>query len=129
MGILVLLSGVIGISNIMLIVVKDRTSEIGVRRALGATPASIRGQILMESVVLTIASGMAGIILASLLLWSVNRFLDANNTSDMMFANPSVNVVVVIIALLVLVISGLLAGLIPAQNAIRIKPVDALSAE
>ncbi|MAN27407.1 MULTISPECIES: ABC transporter permease [Mesonia] len=128
-GILVLLSGVIGISNIMLIVVKDRTSEIGVRRALGATPASIRGQILMESVVLTIASGMAGIILASLLLWSVNRFLDANNTSDMMFANPSVNVVVVIIALLVLVISGLLAGLIPAQNAIRIKPVDALSAE
>jgi putative ABC transport system permease protein len=128
-GILVLLSGVIGICNIMLIVVKERTNEIGVRRALGATPWSIRGQILLESIFLTIISGMAGIILATLVLWLVNYALAAQDGSEMMFINPSVDLVTVIIALLILVISGLLAGLIPAQNAIRIKPVDALRTE
>lgn len=128
-GILVLLSGVIGISNIMLIVVKERTSEIGVRRALGATPWNIRGQILLESVFLTIISGMAGIILATGVLWLVNYVLASQDTSEMMFLNPSVDLVTVIIALVILVISGLLAGLIPAQNAIRIKPVDALRTE
>ncbi|MBW2962431.1 ABC transporter permease [Mesonia aestuariivivens] len=128
-GVLVLLSGIIGISNIMLIVVKERTNEIGVRRALGATPGTIRGQILMESIVLTIISGMAGIIFATLVLWGVNTLLDSIDSSKMMFVNPSVNIGVIIIALLILVISGLLAGLIPAQNAIRIKPVDALRTE
>ncbi|SHI89597.1 putative ABC transport system permease protein [Mesonia phycicola] len=128
-GFLVLASGVIGISNIMLIVVKERTNEIGVRRALGATPGTIRGQILMESVVLTIISGMAGIILATLVLWGINTLLDSMNSSEMMFVNPSVSIGVIIIALLILVLSGLLAGLIPAQNAIRIKPVDALRTE
>jgi putative ABC transport system permease protein len=128
-GILVLLSGVIGICNIMLIVVKERTNEIGVRRALGATPWSIRGQILLESIFLTIISGMAGIILATLVLWLVNYALAAQDSSEMMFINPSVDLVTVIIALIILVISGLLAGLIPAQNAIRIKPVDALRTE
>lgn len=128
-GILVLLSGVIGICNIMLIVVKERTSEIGVRRALGATPWNIRGQILLESIFLTIISGMAGIILATGVLWLVNYVLASQDTSEMMFLNPSVDLVTVIIALVILVISGLLAGLIPAQNAIRIKPVDALRTE
>ncbi|HIB36522.1 ABC transporter permease [Mesonia sp.] len=128
-GVLVLLSGIIGISNIMLIVVKERTNEIGVRRALGATPASIRGQILMESIVLTIISGMAGIVFATLVLLGVNSLLDSMDSAEMMFVNPSVNIGVIIIALLILVISGLLAGLIPAQNAIRIKPVDALRTE
>jgi len=128
-GILVLLSGIIGISNIMLIVVKERTNEIGVRRALGATPNSIRGQILMESIFLTIISGMAGIALATGVLWVVNSLLDTMDSSEMMFINPSVNLGVVVIALLILVLSGLLAGLIPAQNAIKIKPVDALRTE
>jgi putative ABC transport system permease protein len=128
-GILVLLSGIIGISNIMLIVVKERTKEIGIRRAVGASPWSIRAQILLESIFLTIISGMAGIVLASGLLALVNNILDGMDTSDMMFANPSVNIGVVLIALAILIISGLLAGLIPAQNAIRIKPVDALRTE
>lgn len=128
-GVLVLLSGIIGISNIMLIVVKERTNEIGVRRALGATPWAIRGQILMESVFLTIISGMAGIILATGVIWLVNFQLDQMDTSEMMFANPSVNLGVVMIALSILVISGLLAGLIPAQHAIKVKPVDALRTE
>ena len=127
-GILVLLSGIIGISNIMLIVVKERTKEIGVRRALGATPWNIRGQILMESIVLTIIPGMLGIAFATLVIYGANQMLEANGPVDM-FANPSVNLTVVLIALTILVVSGLLAGLIPAQNAIKIKPVDALRTE
>lgn len=128
-GILVLLSGIIGISNIMLIVVKERTKEIGIRRALGATPWAIRAQILMESIFLTIISGMAGIVLASGVLALVNSLMEGMDTSEMMFLNPSVDIGVVFVALIILIVSGLLAGLIPAQNAIRIKPVDALRTE
>ncbi len=128
-GILVLLSGIIGISNIMLIVVKERTKEIGIRRALGATPWSIRAQILLESIFLTIISGMAGIALSSGLLAVVDNIMDGMDTSDMMFANPSVNIGVVVSALIILIVSGLLAGLIPAQTAIKVKPVDALRTE
>lgn len=127
-GILVLLSGVIGVSNIMLIVVKERTKEIGIRRALGASPGNIRGQILTESVFLTIISGMAGIALGALFIYAINSLIEMNGPIDM-FANPSVNLGVITIALTILVISGLLAGLIPAQNAIRVKPVDALRTE
>lgn len=128
-GILVLLSGIIGISNIMLIVVKERTKEIGIRRALGATPWNIRAQVLLESIFLTIISGMAGIVLASAVLWFVNYQLGKMDTSEMMFINPSVNIGVVFIALTILIVSGLLAGLIPAQNAIKVKPVEALRTE
>jgi len=128
-GILVLLSGIIGISNIMLIVVKERTKEIGIRRALGATPWSIRAQVLLESIFLTIISGMAGIVLATAVLWLVNYQLSTVDTSEMMFINPSVNIGVVFIALTILIVSGLLAGLIPAQNAIKVKPVEALRTE
>jgi putative ABC transport system permease protein len=126
-GILILLSGVIGISNIMLIVVKERTNEIGVRRALGATPWQIRGQILFESVFLTIIAGMTGIIFATGVLAIVNALLPKG--ADIPFANPSVDLVTVFIALSILIVSGLLAGFIPAQNAIRVKPVDALRTE
>jgi len=128
-GLLVLLSGVIGISNIMLIVVKERTKEIGVRRALGATPWQIRGQILFESVFLTIFAGMAGITFATLFLYLVNYFLDSMPSEGMMFINPSVDFVTVLVALGILIIAGLVAGFIPAQNAIRIKPVEALRTE
>jgi len=128
-GVLVLLSGIIGISNIMLIVVKERTKEIGIRRALGATPWGIRMQVLLESIFLTIISGMAGIVLASGVLILVNYAMEGMDTSEMMFLNPSVNIGVVFVALIILIVSGLLAGLIPAQTAIKIKPVDALRAE
>ncbi|MFO7701517.1 MAG: ABC transporter permease [Psychroflexus maritimus] len=126
-GIMVLISGVIGISNIMLIVVKERTNEIGVRRALGATPWQIKGQILMESITLTIIAGMTGIVFATGVLILVNKFLPQN--ADLMFVNPSVDLNSIVIALIILIISGLLAGLIPAQNAIKIRPVDALRTE
>jgi len=127
-GILVLLSGVIGVSNIMLIVVKERTKEIGIRRALGATPGKIRTQILVESVFLTIISGMAGIVFGALLIYGLNYALEMTDPIDM-FANPSVNLGVITVALSILIISGLLAGLIPAQNAIKVRPIEALSTE
>lgn len=113
----------------MLIVVKERTNEIGIRRALGATPWSIRGQILTESVFLTIISGMAGIVMATGVIALINYAMTGMDTTEMMFANPSVDLGVVMTALAILVISGLLAGLIPAQNAIKVKPVDALRTE
>jgi putative ABC transport system permease protein len=128
-GTLVLLSGVIGISNIMLIVVKERTKEIGIRRALGATPANIRSQILSEALFLTIIAGMFGIAVATGLLAIVNLILDKMPSEGMMFANPTVDLTVVFIALLILICSGLFAGLIPAQTAINVKPVDALRTE
>ncbi len=127
-GSLVLISGIIGISNIMLIVVKERTKEIGIRRALGATPWSIRGQVLLESIFLTIVSGMVGISFGAFIIYLINLILDANGPVDM-FANPSVDITVVLVALTILIVSGLLAGLIPAQNAIKVKPVDALRTE
>jgi putative ABC transport system permease protein len=127
-GILVLLSGVIGVSNIMLIVVKERTNEIGIRRALGASPGIIRAQILTESVFLTIISGMAGIVFGATLIFGLNYALEMMDPIDM-FASPSVNLGVVSVALGILIVSGLLAGLIPAQNAIKLKPIEALRTE
>lgn len=129
-GTLVLISGVIGISNIMLIVVKERTKEIGIRRALGATPGAIRWQILSESIFLTIISGMFGIAVATGIIALLNMALDSMPPgNDTMFANPSVDLGVVFVALIILVGSGLLAGFIPAQTAINVKPVDALRTE
>lgn len=127
-GILVLLSGVIGVSNIMLIVVKERTKEIGIRRALGEDPWSIKLQIIMESIFLTIISGMAGITFGALFIYGINAVLEANGPVDM-FLNPSVSLGVVVAALIILMISGLLAGFIPAQSAIKVRPIDALRTE
>lgn len=127
-GILVLLSGVIGVSNIMLIVVKERTKEIGIRRALGENPWSIKLQIIMESIFLTMISGMAGISFGALVIYLINYFLETNGPVEM-FLNPSVSLGVVITALNILVVSGLLAGFIPAQSAIKVKPIEALRME
>ncbi|WP_299762822.1 ABC transporter permease [uncultured Dokdonia sp.] len=127
-GALILLSGVIGIINIMLIVVKERTKEIGVRRALGASPWNIRTQILQESMVLTMLSGMFGVAVAAGGIWLMNYFLGPSGSVEN-FANPSVHVSIAFIALLILIVSGLIAGLIPAIKATQIKPIDALRIE
>lgn len=127
-GALVLMSGIIGISNIMLIVVKERTREIGVRRALGASPWTIKSQVLQESLLLTIISGMVGISFAAFVIFIMNYILDQSGPVDN-FANPSVSMSVIFIALFILVVSGLLAGLIPANSATKMKPVDALRME
>lgn len=127
-GALVLMSGIIGISNIMLIVVKERTKEIGIRRALGATPWVVKSQILQESLILTILAGMVGISFSAAIIWVLNYLLDMNGPVEN-FANPSVSMGVVFVALFILVVSGLLAGLIPANSATKMKPVDALRIE
>ncbi|MBQ4914013.1 ABC transporter permease [Maribacter sp. MMG018] len=127
-GILVLLSGIIGVSNIMLIVIKERTKEIGIRRALGENPWSIKKQILMESIFLTIISGMTGIIFGAAFIYGINAVLDSVGPVDM-FVNPSVGIGVVAVALMILIVSGLLAGFIPAQSAIKVRPIEALRTE
>lgn len=125
-GIGTLLAGVIGISNIMLIVVKERTKEIGVKRALGAVPAQIISQIVLEAVFLTSISGYFGLVIGIGLLEGLNALI---GDSGEMFTNPTVDLKVALKALSVLVLSGAFAGLIPASKAVAIKPVEALRTE
>lgn len=126
-GIGTLLAGIIGVSNIMLIVVKERTREIGVRRAIGATPLSIVSQLMMESVTLTAIAGYAGLVAGVGLLELVSLYVPAGDGN--MFLHPGVDLAVAIKALGILIFSGALAGLIPAQRALDISPVEALRAE
>lgn len=128
-GIGTLLAGVVGVSNIMMIIVKERTKEIGIQRALGASPASIISQIITESVFLTAISGYIGLVIGVVLVEVVNYLLISTNASTGMFSNPSVDFAVAIKALVVLVISGAVAGMIPANRAVSIKPIDALRSE
>ena len=128
-GIGTLLAGVIGISNIMLIVVKERTKEIGVQRALGATPRKIISQIITESVFLTTIAGFFGLSLAVFLLEIINKALLASGGEGQAFKNPEVDLNIAIAALVILIISGAFAGFMPAKRAISIKPIDALRDE
>ncbi len=128
-GIGTLLAGVIGISNIMLVIVKERTKEIGIQRAIGASPLSIMTQIITESVFLTSLAGYIGLVIGVALVEGINYALIKFGMENEMFKNPDVNFDMAIRALIILVISGALAGLIPARRAIRIKPIDALRDE
>nr|WP_029489253.1 ABC transporter permease [Ochrovirga pacifica] len=128
-GLMILLSGVIGISNIMLIVIKERTKEIGIRRALGATPYVIKKQILLESVFLTVLSGMGGISFATLLLSLVNIWIDGLDPFEIMVINPTVSISTVLLLFGILIIFGLFAGMIPARKAVKMKPIDAIRTE
>jgi putative ABC transport system permease protein len=125
-GLGTLIAGVIGISNIMLIIVKERTKEIGIKRALGATPINIIGQIMLESIFLTAIAGLIGLWISILLLELINSLL---GTSLPMFKNPTINIIVALKALVFLVCSGALAGLIPARKASLVSPVEALRSE
>jgi len=125
-GIATIIAGVIGIGNILLISVKERTKELGVRRALGATPSEVRGQIILESVFLTVVSGIFGIVLGAFVLRGVDA---ATKDMDIPYANPTVPVGYILGALLIMVVLGTLIGLIPAQRAVSIKPIDALREE
>lgn len=126
-GTLTILAGVIAISNILLITVKERTKEIGIRRALGAKPAEVRNQILLESVVITLSSGLLGFIFGILLLMVVSIL--TNNQDSFPFYNPTVNYGQVFGAMSIMVILGLVIGMIPAQRAVRIRPIEALRSE
>lgn len=126
-GIGTLLAGVIGISNIMLIVVKERTKEIGVKRALGATPANVVTQILLEALFLTSTAGYAGLAAGIYSLEGLNLLM--GDTEGSMFTNPTVDISIAMKALAVIIFGGLTAGFIPARHAVSVHPVDALRTE
>lgn len=126
-GTLTILAGVIAISNILLITVKERTKEIGIRRALGAKPSEVRNQILLESVVITLSSGLLGFIFGIFVLMIFNTL--TQNQDDFPFYNPTVNYSNVFSAMMVMVVLGLIIGMIPAQRAVKIRPIEALRSE
>ncbi len=119
-----LVSGVIGVSNIMLITVKERTKEFGIKRAIGATPLNIITQVILESVSLTALTGFLGIAAGVWALEGISSLIAGMNTG--MFKNPGVDLSVTLKALSVLIIFGTLAGLIPARGAVSVKPIDAI---
>jgi putative ABC transport system permease protein len=126
-GIATLIAGVFAIGNILLITVKERTKEIGVRRALGATPFEIKRQIVVEAVFLTLIAGLMGIVSGGwILIWIDSA---AGQGDDATFVNASVSIAVVMMALLILVSLGTLIGLIPAFKATSVKPIEALREE
>ena len=125
-GLGTLLAGVIGVSNIMMVSVKERTTEIGIRRAIGATPRQILGQIISESIVLTLVAGMIGIVFSVLILSGVELAMTTDGVLKAAFQVPFGTAV---LAALLLTVLGVLAGLMPALRAMQIKPVDAMRDE
>ncbi|GAA3779804.1 ABC transporter permease [Corallibacter vietnamensis] len=126
-GIATLIAGVFAIGNILLITVKERTKEIGVRRALGATPYEIKRQILVEAVFITLLAGFMGIISGGWILIAMDAAFGQGD--DAAIVNASVSITVVFVALIILVVLGTLIGLIPAFKATSIKPIEALREE
>ncbi|NLU40255.1 MAG: ABC transporter permease [Bacteroidales bacterium] len=131
-GIGTLLAGVIGVSNIMLVIIKERTQEIGVMRAIGATPRKVISQIIMESTFLTTLAGYLGLVSGIFILEILNKILamaPKDGDSQIFIKEPGVNLGIAVACLLILIISGAIAGYLPAKRAVEIKPIDALRAE
>ena len=128
-GIGTLFAGIVGVGNVMLIIVKERTKEIGIRKAMGATPNSIISMILLESVFITTISGYVGLLLGTGLISIWAYGMKEFNIESEFFANPEINIAIGFQALLILIIAGAIAGLIPALHAAKINPVDALRDE
>ena len=126
-GVATIIAGVIGIGNILLISVKERTKEIGIRRAIGASPNHIRKQIILESVFLTVVAGIIGIILGAFVLYVIN--IATQNLEDIPFTNATVPLNYIFAALLMMIGLGTLIGFVPAEKAISIRPIDALRDE
>ncbi|MBE6301675.1 MAG: ABC transporter permease [Parabacteroides distasonis] len=128
-GIGTLLAGVIGVSNIMMVTVRERTREIGVRRAIGAKPFDIISQIMSESLLLTSIAGLLGLSTGVFLLDIVNKALMNGNSEDIFFSDVGIHIGTAVTATFILLISGLLAGLIPSWRAMQIKAIDAIREE
>lgn len=124
-GLGTILAGVVGVSNIMMIVVKERTREIGVRKALGATPGSVVGLVLLEAVFITAVAGYLGLVSGVGLLALVGRFTQDSE----IFRNPQIDLRLAVAATLLLITAGTLAGLVPAWRAARVQPIEALREE
>ena len=133
-GIFTLLSGIVGVSNIMLITVKERTHEFGIRKALGAKPGSILWLIIVESIVITTFFGYIGMVAGiAVTEWMNSAFgnqqMDNGMWSETVFSNPTVDLSIAIQATLTLVVAGTLAGFFPARKAVSISPIEALRAD
>lgn len=128
-GTATLMAGVIGVSNIMLVVVKERTHEIGIQRALGATPFKIMNNIITEAIFLTVSSGYMGIVLGVGVIELIKMVANKAGSDNPFFTHAGVSLYVALIALSILAIFGVFAGFIPARRAVRIKPIDALRDE
>ena len=136
-GIGTLIAGIVGVSNIMLIVVKERTKEIGIRKAIGASPASVISLILLESIMITTIAGYIGLVLGTGLMELINYFMvhsagpatGSDQNSGSIFLNPTVDINIAISATLLLIVAGAIAGYIPAKRAASIKPIVALRDE
>lgn len=120
-GIMTIIAGIVGVSNIMLVVVKERTKEIGIRKAIGATPFSIIAMIIQESVFITAAAGYLGLLLAVLLVESFGSALESD-----FLKNPNIDFDTAIVTTVILVITGAFAGLVPARRAAKVQPIEAL---
>ena len=123
-GICTIIAGIVGVSNIMLIIVKERTKEIGIRKAIGAEPWSIIGMILHESIFVTAIAGFMGLLFSMALLEFAGPLIETAYIS-----NPSVDFSVAITTVVILVVAGAVAGFFPAYGAANIKPIDALRDE
>jgi len=132
-GIGTLIAGIVGVSNIMLILVKERTREIGIRKALGASPRSVLGLVLLESVLITTIAGYIGLVMGVGLMEGINfaieRMLAGGGGDQIFFRNPTVNFSTAVSATVILIVSGALAGYIPARKAANVKPIEALRDE
>jgi putative ABC transport system permease protein len=120
-----LVAGIIGISNIMIFVIKERTKELGIRKALGAKPSAIIGMVVQESVLITAIAGYAGLSLGTYILNLIGNSLE----EKYFIKDPSVSPGIVIGATIILILSGLIAGYVPAKRAAKIKPIEALRAD
>jgi len=132
-GIGTLIAGIVGVSNIMLILVKERTREIGIRKALGASPASVIGLVLLESILITTVAGYIGLLFGVSIMEGINlaieQMLATGGGEGMFFRNPTVDFYTAIVSTLILIISGALAGYLPARKAANVKPIEALRDE
>lgn len=128
-GLGTLMAGIVGVSNIMIITVKERTREIGIRKALGATPFSIVGTLLFESILVTSIAGYAGLVMGVGLIELISFGLNSVGAQLPFFKNPEINFQVAITAIVLLIVVGALAGLVPALRAAKIMPIEAMRAE
>jgi len=123
-GVGTIIAGIVGVSNIMLIVVKERTKEIGIRKAIGATPGSIIGLVLLESILITAFAGYVGLVLGVGLLELISPHIQSE-----FFTNPEADFRIAVSATILLIVSGAIAGFVPARKASSIKPIEALRDE